>query len=462
MAVDPRPRLVHLLDSIIDGSCSDELREEFSRLLDDHPELAQSVIDQLRTNGLLQWALSPSLSQAGVPPDPAPTTSVDGSQPSISHMSHGGNWTRWAAAAFTVLAASFACVAAFSWIASADVAVIGQVVDLVDVTLTANSTAIAADNQLTAGVLEIDSGRVAIEFINGVKMKVSGPARCEIDSDMLVRLFRGQATADVPRWARGFTIVTPDIEVVDLGTRFGVAKLEDVKTDVVVFEGEVDLKSLGSAEKQFARRLTQGEAARINRRGEIERIFQVHGEANDNDWSTFKRINPRGVIAAVWDNLGATKSVSYYQVIQRGMGEDMPAYVDHPHEWNGLTPNGLPDFLAAADYVRTVNDYRYMNALSIQVEFAADAELYVFFDNRVPAPDWLLAQFVDTGVDIGLDEDAWDGNPTFTVATGPGQSIDNEFSVYRRPCAAGETFVLGSMGAGREARAMYGLAATPR
>ena len=65
-------------------------------------------------------------------------------------------------------------------------------------------------------------------------------------------------------------------------------------------------------------------------------------------------------------------------------------------------------------------------------------------------------------VDVGLDEDAWDGNPTFTVSTGAGQSIDNTFSVYRRACAAGETFVLGSMGAGSEARAMYGVAATLR
>ena len=112
-----------------------------------------------------------------------------------------------------------------------------------------------------------------------------------------------------------------------------------------------------------------------------------------------------------------------------------------------------------ADYVRTVNDYRYLAELSLRIEFADDAMLLIFFDKRVRVPEWLTTQFTDTGLTIGLDEDAWYGNPTYVVETGPGNSIDNEFSVWCRKCVRGEVQVLGSMGVGREARAMYGIAA---
>lgn len=456
---DIQARLKRSLDRAMEESCSDRDREEFRCLLDENPDLAMQVAQQLQTDGLLNWSFSPSV------PDMAETSAQeDLLQPQCSPVEPcvPKRRSRWKAAAGLALAVSLAGLLAFAWFDRTPLRTIGEVATSTNVTFGAECTALGPEQRITTGILDIESGTLSLELLNGVTMSLRGPTRCRIDSEMLVQLIRGQATADVPRWARGFTIATSDIEVVDLGTRFGVAKLGDANTDVVVFEGEVDLKSLQTAEKQFARRLTQGEAARINRLGEIERIFQVHGEANEHGWSTLEPDDERGVISAVWDNLWATKSVSYYQVIPQGLDEDVHAYVDHPHEWNGLDGDGLPPFLVGADYVRTVNDYRYSNELSIEVELAADADLYIFFDNRSEVPDWLQGDFEDTGIDIGLDEDAWGGNPTFTVATGPGESIDNTFSVWRRSCAAGEVISLGSMRAGREARAMYGIAATPR
>jgi len=323
------------------------------------------------------------------------------------------------------------------------------------------STAIDGD-RVSAGRLEITSGRFAMEFENDVQFEVTGPASCEIVSGMLVKLTSGQATADVPRWARGFTIETLDVEVIDLGTRFGVSAQAAGRTDVVVFEGLVDLKSLSSNKRPFKRRLTQGEAARIDRKGDIQRIFQVHGESVGNSWSTADLPNQGAIITAVWDNLTSTKSVSYYQVLTAGFVEDAPAYVDHPHQWNAATKEGLPGFLQGADFVRTINDYRYSGELVIHVEIARDATLFVLFDNRTPAPDWLKEQFTNTALQVGLDEDAWFGNPTFTVDVGPGVSIDNVFTIWSRPCSAGDVMTLGSMGVGSEARAMYGIVATPR
>ena len=157
----------------------------------------------------------------------------------------------------------------------------------------------------------------------------------------------------------------------------------------------------------------------------------------------------------------------------------MLAYSDNPHhQWNGLTEEGLPDFLRGADYIKTFNDYRYMLEFEMKVELARPAMLYVFADNRVPVPAWLKASFDDTGVDIGLDEGPWrhqvmgenckwDVNKT---AVGGGNSIDNVFSVWRRRCPDGGTVSLGNAGewgadgvgvGGKGGRAMYGVAVTP-
>jgi hypothetical protein len=106
------------------------------------------------------------------------------------------------------------------------------------------------------------------------------------------------------------------------------------------------------------------------------------------------------------------------------------------------------------------------------VEFTRPANLYVFADDRIVPPAWLVEQFEDTGVDIGLDEGPWledlppewqkfDVNKT---AVGGGNSIDNVFSVWRRRCADGKPVTLGDAGElGEEwhGRAMYGVAATP-
>jgi len=470
-------KLIELFDRVVEGSCADEERGEFSRLLDENPQLKDRLLEQLHAHGLLHWSLSPTASPVDFIGPDADLNEVSAAEFPVDGVTAAGNvtaqtrtastvgtrrWRHWAAASAVLAASILIGLFALLLNTTTNTTAVGTFAIIDQAIVSAESTAVASDKNIVPGTLVIESGQLAIEFVNGVEMKVNGPATLSIESDMLVHLVRGQATADVPRWARGFTIATPDIEIVDLGTRFGVAKLEDVKTDVVVFEGEVDIKSLEPAEKKFARRLTQGEAARINYLGEIERIFEIHGDAYDNEWSTLARLDQGGVVSRVWDNLNGTKSVSYYQVMVGGLGEDAPAYVDHPHQWNALTDAGLPEFLRHADYVRTINDYRYMGQLSIQVQFAGDADLYVFFDNRVRVPEWLSDQFEDTGYQVGLDEDAWHGNPTFSVEVGPGNSIDNVFTVYRRSCAAGETMVLGSMGIGQEARAMYGIAATPR
>jgi len=122
----------------------------------------------------------------------------------------------------------------------------------------------------------------------------------------------------------------------------------------------------------------------------------------------------------------------------------------------------LPKELQRADYVRTFSDYRYMSDLELYVELARPAMLYVFYDNRSPTPAWLSENFKNTGLKVGLDEGPWgEGMSEQAVADGPGESVDNVFSVWQRRCERVGTYKLGAMSKTSEARAMYGVAATP-
>ena len=134
---------------------------------------------------------------------------------------------------------------------------------------------------------------------------------------------------------------------------------------------------------------------------------------------------------------GSSKVYAFYQTTYRGLQDDALAFSDSPHhQWNGLTSDGLPDFLLGADYIKTFNDYRYMQNFEMKVEFSRPANLYVFADNRLAAPAIGSGKFEDTGVDIGLDEGPWLRTisprklrkvDVHTTATGRGNSIDNVF-----------------------------------
>ena len=341
---------------------------------------------------------------------------------------------------------------------------VASVVDQDNVVWSKNSVALHRGNQVIPGRLESESGSYTLQFRSGPTVRVSGPASMMIESDMFVHLDRGQATAQVPKPLKGFTMRTPVVNVVDQGTEFGVAACASGVTDVVVFDGRVDLVDsiTGGKTPKMPKSLVRGEAARVDRNGSVERIMQVGRNDDGRWWTNDDPAASYNLIRSVRDNIpaGIGSNYSCFQITNQGLKDDAFAYADHPHQWNGLTAAGLPPFLRA-EYVQTFNDYRYMDYLQIVVELARPANLYVFFDDRSPTPDWLDEQFVDTGINIGLDEGPDMGIPDHIVAVGGGQSIDNVFSVWQRRCDGPSRVVLGGMSAGSEARAMYGIAATP-
>ena len=308
------------------------------------------------------------------------------------------------------------------------------------------------------------SGTLKLAFDCGAQVTLEGPADLRMRSGMRLQSIRGRITARMVDGAKGFAIETPSTLVVDQGTEFGVEVDASGQTGVVVFKGLVDLSRRGSNAGPTPppiKRLSQGEAMRVNSTGLLSRIFAVERQLGDDDWSTGPSADRDAVIRSVRDNIRGLGSSKYYQIVHRGLDDDVPAYVDRLHQWNGLDAGGLPEFLRGTDYIMPFNQDKWMSDLELTVAVARPATLYLFFDNREEIPAWLSERFSDIGVDIGLDECSSPQGFPLSAGRGPGLSIDHTFSVWKCSLAGDESIRLGAMGTGKNAKAMYGIAAVP-
>ena len=72
-------------------------------------------------------------------------------------------------------------------------------------------------------LLHLERGLAEIEFDQGTRVILQGPAGLEFISASSVKLNFGTLTARVPPQARGFSVLTSGGKVVDLGTEFGLS-----------------------------------------------------------------------------------------------------------------------------------------------------------------------------------------------------------------------------------------------
>lgn len=111
--------------------------------------------------------------------------------------------------------------------------------------------------RLPPGKLSLIGGMATLEFDSGARVIIEAPTTLEVRSDMECRLISGSLVGDVPESAHGFTVWAPDLEIVDLGTRFGVTSNQFGKSHVMVFDGEVEVTKSGESR---ATSLTEGKS----------------------------------------------------------------------------------------------------------------------------------------------------------------------------------------------------------
>ena len=93
--------------------------------------------------------------------------------------------------------------------------------------------------QLSLGTeLNLKSGLLQLSFETGAVVIIEGPSRLAVKENA-IDLTLGRLSATVPRVASGFSVETPNSEVVDIGTEFGINVDQASGTEVHVFRGEV-------------------------------------------------------------------------------------------------------------------------------------------------------------------------------------------------------------------------------
>ncbi|QDU88898.1 FecR protein [Pirellulimonas nuda] len=318
------------------------------------------------------------------------------------------------------------------------------------------------------------SGSIYVRFSSGVQSAVLAPAVFTPRSPLSVDMAEGRLTADVGELGHGFTVDTLEVQVVDLGTVFGVSASSDRGTEVVVFDGEVDIKPPkrrdGPPVPFTAKRVHTGEGVEIDRFSGVAPLASfVSADYVLPDEHFTQQIKRSGrVIASVSDNLIRDEEASYfYEIVASGMCEDAVAYADRGyHQWNGVDAAGMPQYLRGADFVRGFSNLKGMSSFEMYVSVKQPCTLYVLFDDRVPTPAWLAEGFVNTGDKIGLDEGPHVDERNRVLrrkfpGLGPGKSIDQTFTIWKKDVTSPGVVTCGANAANGGYKQMYGVAAAP-
>lgn len=120
--------------------------------------------------------------------------------------------------------------------------------------------------------LRLSQGSIELKFVSGVRCVVEGPADLKLLADNRIRLPEGSAWFEVPPSAVGFTVETPQLTAVDLGTDFGVVAGPDQADQVHVIKGLVAVKAAGAGDDREPLLLKEGEACEVLAGGEFRKI----------------------------------------------------------------------------------------------------------------------------------------------------------------------------------------------
>ena len=122
---------------------------------------------------------------------------------------------------------------------------------------------------LGPGSMKLLEGYAQITFDEGARIIVEAPAEINLENNNRAFLQLGKLSATIPTQARGFTINTPSVSMVDLGTEFSVLVTEDGSSDIHVFKGKVSLmagklgKMIGKLYDTVEQIVEAGQAKRV-------------------------------------------------------------------------------------------------------------------------------------------------------------------------------------------------------
>jgi len=304
--------------------------------------------------------------------------------------------------------------------------------------------------QLRLNELHLTHGSIQMRLTSGVLLDAIAPVTLEMVDPMQIRLLTGHVTIDAGDNGKGFVVDTPQTRVVDLGTRFGVEANSDMKTDVVVFEGAVDLVDRQRDPKNGSvlRRISQGEAARVNSDQELTRIMNVVGSSMTNEWSTDGPPVDCS-IAKVTDNFFRDEDWFFYRIIPKGFVPGATAFANRPHTWEAVDGQEFPKSIEGADLVQTFRGARKKERFELQINIARPSTLFIIMPKIGTPAAWLSQDFIRTGDELMVHES--DARPWIRLP----------FEIWKREITAPIVITLGPANRDENGNptAMYGIAA---
>lgn len=237
-----------LIQHYLEGTLTTGEAEELHTLLKTHPELGERLLQHFDMDAMLRATKPLATESKTIRPALLPKR-------------------RFTFATVTSVAAMAACITLLgAWLmnetlnlrpeaeeTTASVAVLTR-----GVNLEWESAAVAPGTPLSPGWLKLKSGIAQIEFYQGARVLIEGPAELQLVSSGEATCTRGKLSAQVPPQAKGFRINTPKGTIVDLGTEFGL-DVSAANEEVHVFKGEVELHQPATTMKS----LKEGQAMAI-------------------------------------------------------------------------------------------------------------------------------------------------------------------------------------------------------
>jgi len=279
-----------LIQRYLEDSLTEVEAEALLELVKTRPDLSDRLLQHLTMDAMLREAKG-AVSNAPLLLPQVPKTRV-GARFTISNL--------------TSVAALAACITlAATWLfnlmktptaipegeaTTAAVAVLAR-----GVNLEWEGDAHAPGSPLAPGWLRLKSGLAQIEFYQGARVTLEGPAEFRLISPREAYCTSGKLSAHVPPQAKGFRIDTPRGSIVDLGTDFGL-DLNTPSAELHVFKGEVEWHTGGAAMQPLRegqgmtlgaerRSITANEAAFASLGTVDERTAESHRLAFEN-WLT--------------------------------------------------------------------------------------------------------------------------------------------------------------------------------
>ncbi len=121
--------------------------------------------------------------------------------------------------------------------------------------------------------ISLQQGKARISVGFGAEIVADAPCSLTFLASDRIHLHQGNVAVDVAPWAKGFTVVTEEMDIVDLGTTFTVSASPGIKSETTVLKGVVRVHpSKVRDEQRRGLLVTEGQQVSIDENGLLTNV----------------------------------------------------------------------------------------------------------------------------------------------------------------------------------------------